>query len=141
MPPPIASFRDMKFPKCIIQALKEKGIHKPTPIQMQGLPALLVGRDLIGIAYTGSGKTLAFSLPLLMFCLEQECEMPFVREEGPYGLIICPSRELARQTMLTIKYYADAAVKANFPEIRVLACIGGDPIKNQIDTIKRFVIN
>ncbi len=139
VPPPIASFRDMKFPKCIIQALKEKGILKPTPIQMQGLPALLIGRDLIGIAYTGSGKTLAFSLPLLMFCLEQECEMPFAREEGPYGLIICPSRELARQTMLTIKYYADAAVKAKYPEVRVLACIGGDPIKNQIETIKRGI--
>jgi ATP-dependent RNA helicase DDX41 len=50
-----------------------------------------IGRDLIGIAYTGSGKTLAFALPLLMFCLEQEAAMPFGREEGPYGLIICPS--------------------------------------------------
>ena len=84
-------FQDMKFPKSIIQAMKEKGIVRPTPIQMQGLPALLVGRDLIGIAYTGSGKTLAFALPLLMFCLEQEREMPFQHEEGPFGLIICPS--------------------------------------------------
>ncbi len=91
IPPPISSFKDMKFPKSIIHALKEKGISKPTPIQMQGLPALLMGRDLIGIAYTGSGKTLAFSLPLLMFCLEQETALPFVREEGPFGLIICPS--------------------------------------------------
>jgi ATP-dependent RNA helicase DDX41 len=81
----------MKFPRSIINALKEKGISKPTPIQMQGLPALLMGRDLIGIAYTGSGKTLAFSLPLLMFCLEQEINLPFAREEGPFGLIICPS--------------------------------------------------
>jgi hypothetical protein len=40
-------------------------------------------------------------------------------------------RELARQTMLTIKYYADAAVNEGFPELRILACIGGDPIKNQ----------
>ena len=39
--------------------------------------------------------------------------------------------------MLTIKYYADAAVKARFPEIRILACIGGDPLKNQIETIKQ----
>ena len=149
----------MKFPKSIIHALKEKGIFKPTPIQMQGLPALLMGRDLIGIAYTGSGKTLAFSLPLLMFCLEQEIAMPFNYEEGPFGLIICPSvrnanffnrflelnlsiasmkRELARQTMLTIKYYADATVQEGFPEMRILACIGGDPIKNQIETIKRY---
>ena len=85
--------------------------------------------------------------------------MPFNYEEGPFGLIICPSvrnanffnrflelnlsiasmkRELARQTMLTIKYYADATVQEGFPEMRILACIGGDPIKNQIETIKRY---
>ena len=40
VPPPIASFKDMKLPKFVINCLKEKGIHKPTPIQMQGLPAL-----------------------------------------------------------------------------------------------------
>lgn len=51
----------------------------------------LSGRDLIGIAYTGSGKTLVFVLPLVMFCLEQEKSMPFIRNEGPYGLIVCPS--------------------------------------------------
>jgi ATP-dependent RNA helicase DDX41 len=51
----------------------------------------LSGRDLIGIAYTGSGKTLVFVIPLIMFCLEQEKSMPFIRNEGPYGLIICPS--------------------------------------------------
>ena len=49
------------------------------------------GRDLIGIAYTGSGKTLAFTLPLYMFCLEQEQILPFAYEEGPFGLIICPN--------------------------------------------------
>ena len=54
-------------------------------------PSRLSGRDLIGIAYTGSGKTFVFVLPLIMFCLEQEIAMPFIRNEGPYGLIICPS--------------------------------------------------
>lgn len=39
--------------------------------------------------------------------------------------------------MLTIKHYAEAAARAGFPEIRCLACIGGDPLKNQIETIKR----
>jgi ATP-dependent RNA helicase DDX41 len=51
----------------------------------------------IGIAYTGSGKTLVFVLPLIMFALEQETRLPFVANEGPYGLIVCPSRELAKQ--------------------------------------------
>lgn len=45
----------------------------------------LSGRDMIGIAFTGSGKTLVFVLPIIMFCLEQEVAMPFVRNEGPYG--------------------------------------------------------
>ncbi len=72
-----------------------------------------------------------------MFCLEQEMAMPFSRGEGPFGLIICPSRELARQTAIFIKSISDAGVKDGFPEIRVLACIGGDPLKNQVETIKR----
>ena len=51
----------------------------------------LSGRDMIGIAFTGSGKTLVFTLPIIMFSLEQEKKIPFGRKEGPYGLIICPS--------------------------------------------------
>lgn len=46
---------------------------------------------MIGIAFTGSGKTLAFTLPAIMQSLEMEKKVPFVRGEGPVGLIICPS--------------------------------------------------
>lgn len=98
VPVPIRSFKEMKFPKSILNGLDKKNIKKPTPIQVQGIPTVLSGRDLIGIAFTGSGKTLVFVLPLIMFCIEQEVKMPFIRNEGPYGLIICPSRELAKQT-------------------------------------------
>ena len=69
--PPIKSFKEMKIPKCILDALQKKNISRPTPIQVQGLPALFTGRDIIGIAFTGSGKTLTFSLPLIMFALEE----------------------------------------------------------------------
>ena len=58
------------------------------------LPCSLMGRDMIGIAFTGSGKTLVFTLPLVMFCLEQEKRIPFTMGEGPYGLIVCPSVSL-----------------------------------------------
>lgn len=51
----------------------------------------LQGRDMIGIAFTGSGKTLVFTLPIIMFALEQEKKLSFVKNEGPYGLCICPS--------------------------------------------------
>jgi ATP-dependent RNA helicase DDX41 len=53
IPPPIRHFSEMRLPKCILKALKKKGIEQPSQIQMQGLPAAFLGRDLIGIAFTG----------------------------------------------------------------------------------------
>ncbi|KAH8507456.1 hypothetical protein H0E87_009845 [Populus deltoides] len=77
--------------------VKAKGIVQPTPIQVQGLPVILPGRDMIGIAFTGSGKTLVFVLPLIMIALQEEIMMSIMPGEGPVGLIVCPSRELARK--------------------------------------------
>ncbi|XP_064630234.1 probable ATP-dependent RNA helicase DDX41 [Lineus longissimus] len=139
LPPPLKSFKDMKFPRTIISAMKKKSILKPTPIQVQGIPAVLNGRDIIGIAYTGSGKTLVFVLPIVMFSLEQEKKMPFIQNEGPYGLIIGPSRELAKQTFEIVTFLAAALVADGFPEIRTALCIGGVPVKEQMDVIKRGV--
>ena len=139
VPPPIVSYKDMKFPSFILKALKSKAIEKPMPIQIQGLPAVLSGRDLIGIAYTGSGKTLVFTLPIIMFSMEQEKKLPFKRQEGPYGLIICPSRELARQTSLIIKNFVEFGVKDNYQNIRICLCVGGEPVKDQLEVIKKGV--
>ncbi|CAI9738972.1 probable ATP-dependent RNA helicase DDX41 [Octopus vulgaris] len=139
LPAPIKTFKEMKFPKAIINGLKKKGITKPTPIQIQGLPAVLSGRDMIGIAFTGSGKTLVFTLPIIMFCMEQEKRLPFIKNEGPYGLIICPSRELARQTHEIIKYYCNCMELDGLPALRCALCIGGMPVKDQIELVKRGV--
>ncbi|TKR94165.1 hypothetical protein L596_008489 [Steinernema carpocapsae] len=139
VPPPIGSFREMKFPNEILQALKERNIVIPTVIQMQGIPVALSGRDMIGIASTGSGKTLTFALPLIMFCLEQEVAMKFEYGEGPYGLIIVPSRELAKQIYDVISYLFEALVDGGFPFLRVGLCIGGLPIKEQARAFERGV--
>ncbi|KAK7109440.1 probable ATP-dependent RNA helicase DDX41 [Littorina saxatilis] len=139
LPPPVKTFREMKFPKAVISALKKKGIEKPTPIQIQGIPTVLSGRDMIGIAFTGSGKTLVFTLPLIMFCLEQEKRIPFMSNEGPYGLIVCPSRELARQTQEIIKYYMDQLAAEGFPSLRSALLIGGVQMKEQMEIVKRGV--
>ncbi|XP_051825903.1 probable ATP-dependent RNA helicase DDX41 [Antechinus flavipes] len=136
IPPPLKSFKEMKFPAAILRGLKKKGIHHPTPIQIQGIPAILSGRDMIGIAFTGSGKTLVFTLPLIMFCLEQETRLPFSRREGPYGLIICPSRELARQTHGVLDYYCQLLQEDNYPSLRCALCIGGTSVKEQMETIR-----
>ncbi|KAL1517438.1 hypothetical protein ABEB36_001203 [Hypothenemus hampei] len=139
IPPPLRTFKDMKLHEGIIEGLKGKHIRKPTPIQVQGIPTVLSGRDMIGIAFTGSGKTLVFVLPLLMFCLEQEVKMRFIKNEGPYGLIICPSRELAKQTYDIIQYFSDHLRKKAMPEIRTCLCIGGVPVNEAIDIIQKGV--
>ncbi|CAH9134170.1 unnamed protein product [Cuscuta epithymum] len=138
-PPPIKNFKDMRFPKPILDKLKSKGIVQPTPIQVQGLPVVLSGRDMIGIAFTGSGKTLVFVLPLIMVALQEEIMMPIARGEGPFGLIICPSRELARQTYEVIEEFLEPLKEAGYPEIRSLLCIGGTDMKSQLDVVKKGV--
>lgn len=141
IPPPITSFRSMKFPKCLISSLKKKNIKIPSPIQMQGLPAILSGRDIIGIAFTGSGKTLVFVLPIIMFALEQECKLSFKSGEGPYGLIIVPSRELARQIYEIIEFYSRSISNSDrkIPCLKTCLCIGGVSVKDQLDIIKKGV--
>ncbi|XP_022161748.1 ATP-dependent RNA helicase abstrakt isoform X1 [Myzus persicae] len=139
IPPPLKSFREMKLNKGIMAGLSQKGIKKPTPIQVQGIPTVLSGRDMIGIAFTGSGKTLVFVLPLLMFCLEQEIKLPFKPNEGPYGLIICPSRELAKQTFDIINHYMTFLERSNYPTLRSCLAIGGIPVFESLDVIKRGV--
>lgn len=139
IPPPIKNFKDMRFPEPILKKLKAKGIVQPTPIQVQGLPVILSGRDMIGIAFTGSGKTLVFVLPLIMIALQEELMMPIAPGEGPFGLIVCPSRELARQTYEVVEQFLEPMREAGYPELRPLLCIGGVDMKSQLDVVKKGV--
>ena len=97
----------MGLPQDLLAALREKNIKRPTPIQVQGLPVALAGRDMIGIAFTGSGKTIAFSVPLIMRALERERTRPLRSGDGPVGVVLCPSRELAKQTHEVISFFLD----------------------------------
>ncbi|XP_050206330.1 DEAD-box ATP-dependent RNA helicase 35 [Mercurialis annua] len=139
VPPPIKNFKDMRFPEPILKMLKAKGIVQPTPIQVQGLPAILTGRDMIGIAFTGSGKTLVFVLPMIMTALQEEMMMPIAPGEGPFALIICPSRELARQTYEVVEEFLGPMKEAGYPELRPLLCIGGVDMRSQLEIVKKGV--
>jgi ATP-dependent RNA helicase DDX41 len=136
IPPPVTDFKDMKFPPAILKVLENRGIRKPTPIQMQGLPVILSGRDMIGVAFTGSGKTTVFVLPMIMAALQEEIRMPLEGQEGPVGLIICPSRELARQTVEVIEGYTAALYEDGHPQLKCLLCIGGIDMKAQLDAVR-----
>jgi len=121
----------------ILDYLDERNIkRRPTPIQMQGLPVALAGRDMVGIAFTGSGKTMTFSLPLIMAALEEEVRMPLVGGEGPVGIILAPSRELVRQTYEIVQNLAGALAKANFPQLRCQLVIGGENSRDQLQPFR-----
>ena len=135
-PPPMKSFADMRFPAPILNFLQERNIKRPTPIQMQGLPVALAGRDMVGIAFTGSGKTMTFSLPLLMASLEEEMRMPLVGGEGPVGIILAPSRELVRQTYDLVESLCKALADAGYPKIRSQLVIGGENAREQLQPFR-----
>ncbi|XP_034197205.1 DEAD-box ATP-dependent RNA helicase 35-like isoform X2 [Prunus dulcis] len=139
VPPPIKNFKGMRFPVPILKTLKAKGIVQPTPIQVQGLPVILSRRDMIGVSSTGSGKTLVFVLPLIMVALQEEIRMPIVPGEGPFGLIICPSRELAKQIYEVVEEYLVPMRQAGYPKIRSFLCIGGVDMRSQLDIMKEGV--
>ncbi|KAF9052787.1 P-loop containing nucleoside triphosphate hydrolase protein [Panaeolus papilionaceus] len=132
IPPPIEHFTDMKIPESILEHLRSNRIMNPTPIQLQGIPVAFSGRDIIGIAFTGSGKTLAFCLPLIMMALEEEKKLPFVRGEGPVGVILCPSRELASQTYENVVSWCSALARdGKHAQLNALLCIGGISMNEQ----------
>ena len=137
IPPPIKKFALMSLPDAILDALQDRGIVAPTPIQIQGLPVALSGRDMIGIAFTGSGKTLVFTLPMIMFALEAEVMNPLRRGEGPVGFCLVPSRELAGQIHGIAKHFATYLARDKFPQLNILLAIGGVDMGEQFRAIPR----
>jgi len=79
---------------CSLDVIKKHGWTAPTPIQAQAIPAIMSGRDVIGVAKTGSGKTIAFLLPLFRHIKDQR---PLEQMEGPMAVVMTPTRELATQ--------------------------------------------
>lgn len=132
IPSQIWKFSEMNIPIPILKKLKLKGLTSPTPIQMQGIPAILSGRDLIGVAFTGSGKTLTFLIPLISFAMLEERRMGLKNEEGPVGLVLCPSRELARQIHdLVQDFICFISEQNDCISLRSFLCIGGITSRNQ----------
>ncbi|XP_035156674.1 putative ATP-dependent RNA helicase DDX52 isoform X1 [Callithrix jacchus] len=94
LPDPIATFQQLdqeyKINSRLLQNILDAGFQMPTPIQMQAIPVMLHGRELLASAPTGSGKTLAFGIPILM-------QLKQTANKGFRALIISPTRELASQ--------------------------------------------
>ncbi|CAK9003311.1 ATP-dependent RNA helicase DDX42 (DEAD box protein 42) (RNA helicase-like protein) (RHELP) (RNA helicase-related protein) (RNAHP) (SF3b DEAD box protein) (Splicing factor 3B-associated 125 kDa protein) (SF3b125), partial [Durusdinium trenchii] len=96
IPAPVISFAHMAhvLGREIMEAVRKHGYQQPTAIQAQAMPVALAGRDVIGIAETGSGKTVAYLLPMLVHAIAQP---ELQKDDGPIGIVLCPTRELAVQ--------------------------------------------
>lgn len=123
-------FFELGLAPIIVDDAAAAGLIKPTPIQTQAIPAMLEGRDLIGLAQTGTGKTAAFLLPLLHQQLERK-KAKDVRRTNT--LILAPTRELAYQIAESLKTLS-ASLK-----LRYLVVCGGERYDHQIRSLKKGV--
>jgi ATP-dependent RNA helicase RhlE len=95
-------FESLNIIEPILKSLKEEGYTIPTPIQVQAIPIVLNGTDLIGCAQTGTGKTAAFAVPILQLLSKNKA---FDRKRKIRSLIVTPTRELAIQIEESFKAY------------------------------------
>ena len=119
------TFEDLGLAPEILEAVKDAGYERPTPIQAEAIPLALKGRDLIGLAQTGTGKTAAFTLPILDRLIG-----------GPRrtrALVLTPTRELAMQVDESVRKYANSA------QIDVAAVFGGVPLEPQEKKLRKGV--
>ena len=115
-------FSDLGLAEPILRALGTKGYADPTPIQREAIPALLEGRDLLGIAQTGTGKTAAFSLP----SLHRLAADPQPRKNASCRmLVLSPTRELAAQIAENMRGYAKNLA------LNIQCIFGGVPVGRQ----------
>eukprot|EP00468_Gymnochlora_sp_CCMP2014_P005705 CAMPEP_0167750518 /NCGR_PEP_ID=MMETSP0110_2-20121227/6042_1 /TAXON_ID=629695 /ORGANISM="Gymnochlora sp., Strain CCMP2014" /LENGTH=1365 /DNA_ID=CAMNT_0007635861 /DNA_START=143 /DNA_END=4240 /DNA_ORIENTATION=- len=127
-PKPIKKWVHCGLPKKIYRTLERLAYKKPFAIQATAIPAIMSGRDVIGIAKTGSGKTLAFLLPMFRHIMDQR---PLEKDEGPMAVILAPTRELAIQIHLEARKFAKPL------GVRPVCVYGGTSVAEQIAELKR----
>jgi ATP-dependent RNA helicase RhlE len=118
------NFENFNLDSRIMDGIREQGYTTPTPIQLESIPPIMQGRDIIGLAQTGTGKTAAFVLPVLHRLLQ--CP------RGRVGaLIVSPTRELAEQTCEAINNLGQKT------GLRGISIYGGVSIENQYRALRR----
>jgi ATP-dependent RNA helicase DeaD len=119
-----SAFADLGLSQKVMQAVQKIGYENPTPIQMQTIPLLLAGKNLLGTAQTGTGKTAAFTLPLLS-------RLNF-DAQNPAMLVLTPTRELAIQVSEAIQKYSSF-----MKDFHVVPVYGGQDMGVQLRALKR----
>ncbi|MDR2584139.1 MAG: DEAD/DEAH box helicase [Fibromonadaceae bacterium] len=119
-----STFASLGLSPKVMEAVQKIGYENPTPIQMQTIPLLLAGKNLLGTAQTGTGKTAAFTLPLLS-------RLNF-NDKSPAMLVLTPTRELAIQVSEAIQKYSSF-----MKDFHVVPVYGGQDMGVQLRALKR----
>ena len=120
-------FSELGLHPLVLKAVEAQGYEVPTPIQAETIPTLLSGRDVIGLAQTGTGKTAAFALPALSDLAEAGRA-----DDGPFALVLTPTRELAIQVAEAFTSYA-----TELSDFSVLPIYGGQAYGPQLAGLRR----
>lgn len=119
-------FKDLGLSENVLKALEDYGYKEPTPIQIQTIPYIMEGQDVIGQSQTGTGKTASFGLPLI-----EKIDTSLNKVQA---IILCPTRELAVQVTGELRKFT------KYKEgVKVLAVYGGESIERQIKGLKQGV--
>jgi ATP-dependent RNA helicase RhlE len=121
------SFSDLGLSPELLRAVADKGYDTPSPIQVQAIPAVLSGRDVLAGAQTGTGKTAGFVLPILQ---RLNLESLQGTQRAPRALVLAPTRELAAQVAQSARDYG------KYVQLRTFQVFGGVSINPQISALR-----
>ncbi|MGE5517760.1 MAG: DEAD/DEAH box helicase [Bacteroidota bacterium] len=121
-------FADLGLSPELLKAVAESGYTKPTPIQEQAIPVVLMGRDVLGCAQTGTGKTASFTLPMIEILAGGRA-----KARMPRSLILAPTRELAAQVAENFDKYG------KYHKLNKALIIGGESMSDQVAILDRGV--
>ncbi|CAB3757878.1 DEAD/DEAH box helicase [Paraburkholderia humisilvae] len=127
------SFDSLGLSEPLVRAVQELGYTSPTPIQLQAIPAVLNGGDLLAGAQTGTGKTAGFTLPILQRLSTSASPAGTAGKRVIRALILTPTRELAAQVEESVRAYS------KYLKVKSTVMFGGVGIHPQIDALKRGV--
>lgn len=125
IPNPMRNWSESNLPKRLMDIVDSVGYTEPSAVQRAAIPIALQSRDLIGVAVTGSGKTAAFLLPLLVYISDLPPLNDYTKNDGPYAIILAPTRELAQQIELEAKKFANPL------GFTCVSIVGGHSIEEQ----------
>ncbi len=124
------SFAELGLRPELLRAVEEAGYTTPTPIQVQAIPVVLAGKDVMGGAQTGTGKTAGFALPILQKLSPMANVSPSPARHPVRALILTPTRELAVQVEESFRTYG------KYTNLRSTVVYGGVDIKQQLPIVR-----